>query len=151
MITVLFILIPLLTGLAGFFIKDERFAKAWAVLSSCVTLVISLIALVMYTRSGTLQYSTEWLPALGSKFSLKADGLSQVLCLLTAIAFPVIFVATYKNHYKNPGSFYALMLLSQAGLMGVFIASDALLFYFPYRSAAIKARLFESFRAAGFS
>lgn len=137
MVPVLFILIPLLTGLAGFFIKDEKYAKAWAVLSSAVTLVITLIALAMFNKSGNLIYSTEWLPALGSKFSLRGDGLSMILCLLTAIAFPLIFVATYKNHYKNPGGFYALMLLSQAGLMGVFMASDALLFYFFWELALI--------------
>lgn len=137
MVPVLFILIPLLTGLAGFFIKDEKMSKGWAVLSSAVTLVITLIGLSMFMKSGNLVYSTEWLPALGSKFSLRADGMSMILCLLTAIAFPLIFIATYKNHYKNPGSFYALMLLSQAGLMGVFIASDALLFYFFWELALI--------------
>ncbi|MGB8190538.1 MAG: NADH-quinone oxidoreductase subunit M [Chitinophagaceae bacterium] len=136
-IPVLFILIPLLTGLAGFFIRDEKFAKSWALLSSIVTLVISLIGLGVFNKSGSLQFSAEWLPALGSKFSLKSDGMSQMLCLLTAIAFPIIFIATYKNHYKNPGSFYALMLLSQAGLLGVFLASDALLFYFFWELALI--------------
>ncbi|HYC27813.1 MAG TPA: NADH-quinone oxidoreductase subunit M, partial [Chitinophagaceae bacterium] len=138
MVLVLFILIPLLTGLAAFLVKDEKFAKGWAVLSSCVTLVITLVGLGMFTKSGdNLLFSTEWLPALGSKFSLRGDGLSMILCLLTAIAFPVIFIATYKNHYKNPGSFYALMLLSQAGLTGVFLASDALLFYFFWELALI--------------
>jgi NADH-quinone oxidoreductase subunit M len=138
MVLVLFILIPLLTGLAAFVIKDEKFAKAWAVLSSCVTLVVTLIGLGMYTKSGeNILFNTDWLPALGSRFSLRGDGLSMILCLLTAIAFPVIFIATYKNHYKNPGSFYALMLLSQAGLTGVFLASDALLFYFFWELALI--------------
>jgi NADH-quinone oxidoreductase subunit M len=137
MVPVLLILIPLLTGLAGFFIKDEKFARTWAILSALVTLVVAFIGLSMFARSGTLLFSTDWLPALGSKFSLRADGMSQVLCLLTAIAFPVIFIATYKNHYKSPGSFFALMLLSQAGLMGVFLASDALLFYFFWELALI--------------
>lgn len=137
MIPVLFILIPLLTGLVAFFIHGEKFIKGWAILSSAVTLVVVAIGLATFMKSGPLQFSAEWLPALGSRFSLKADGVSQVLCLLTAIAFPVIFIATSKNYYKNPGSFYALMLLSQAGLMGVFLASDALLFYFFWELALI--------------
>ncbi|HYF33272.1 MAG TPA: NADH-quinone oxidoreductase subunit M [Chitinophagaceae bacterium] len=137
MIPVLFILVPLLTGVAAFLIKEEKYAKGWAIVSSLVTLVVSLIGLAMFNKSGTLQFTAEWLPALGSKFALKADGMSQMLCLLTALAFPIIFIATYKNHYKNPSSFYALMLLSQAGLMGVFIAADALLFYFFWELALI--------------
>src|SRR5262245_29609858 len=137
MIPVLFILLPLFTGLATFFIKEEKNAKGWALTSSLITLVMSLIGLSMFAKSGTLQFTAEWLRALGSKFSLKVDGMSQLLCLLTAVAFPVIFIATWKNHYKNSGSFYALMLLSQAGLMGVFIAADALLFYFFWELALI--------------
>jgi NADH-quinone oxidoreductase subunit M len=46
--------------------------------------------------------------------------MGQVLCLLTAISFPIIFIATWKDEYRNAQHFYALMLLSQAGLMGVF-------------------------------
>jgi NADH-quinone oxidoreductase subunit M len=65
------------------------------------------------------------------------DGMGKMLCLLTAVSFPVIFIATYKNNYKNAGSFYALMLLSQAGLIGVFVAGDALLFYFFWELALI--------------
>ena len=57
--------------------------------------------------------------------------------LAYCISFPVIFIATWKTTYKNAGSFYALMLLSQAGLMGVFLAMDALLFYFFWELALI--------------
>ncbi len=137
MIAALFIWIPLLTGLAAFFFKKENAVKGWALFSSLASLVVSLVSLSMFTKSGTLLYITDWLPALGSKFSLRVDGMSQLLCLLTAIAFPVIFVATWNNKYKNPHSFYALMLLAQAGLMGVFIAADALLFYFFWELALI--------------
>lgn len=62
-----------------------------------------------------------------------------MLCLLTAVSFPVIFIAVNRNEYKKANSFYALMLLMQAGLMGVFAASDALLFYFFWELALIPA------------
>ncbi|RZM19249.1 MAG: NADH-quinone oxidoreductase subunit M, partial [Pedobacter sp.] len=61
----------------------------------------------------------------------------RLLCLLTAIAFPIIFLSTRKNNFKNPSAFYGLMLLSQAGLMGVFVSLDALLFYFFWELALI--------------
>src|SRR6185437_13132287 len=50
---------------------------------------------------------------------------------------PLIFAATYKSDYKNPNAFFALMLLTQAGIMGVFVATDALLFYFFWELALI--------------
>jgi len=39
--------------------------------------------------------------------------------------------------YRKPNNFFALMLLTQAGLMGVFTATDALLFYFFWELALI--------------
>jgi NADH-quinone oxidoreductase subunit M len=87
--------------------------------------------------AANLFYDVPWLSELGSRFSLVTDGMGKMLCLLTTISFPVIFIATYKNDYKNPGSFYGLMLLAQAGLIGVFVAGDALLFYFFWELALI--------------
>ena len=51
--------------------------------------------------------------------------------------FPLIFIATWNTSYKNANNFFALMLLTQAGLMGVFLAMDALLFYFFWELALI--------------
>ncbi|MFY7651634.1 MAG: complex I subunit 4 family protein, partial [Chitinophagaceae bacterium] len=66
-----------------------------------------------------------------------ADGMSKMLVLLTAIAFPLVFIATYNNRYENEGAFFGLMLLTQAGLLGVFLAADCLLFYFFWELALI--------------
>ena len=137
MIPVLLIVVPLLSGLATFFLKGESNAKRWAVLSSIITLVISLLGLCVLKQPGDLHADLPWLPQLGSSFNVGLDGMGQVLCLLTAIAFPVIFIATYNATYKNANRFYALMLLSQAGLMGVFVAMDALVFYFFWELALI--------------
>ncbi|MCY7421155.1 MAG: NADH-quinone oxidoreductase subunit M [Chitinophagaceae bacterium] len=137
MIPVLLISIPLLSGLITFFLKNERTIKSWALLSSIATLIVSLFSLGMLSGNGQLQYDAEWLPLLGSRFSVSLDGMGKMITLLTAISFPVIFAATYKNSYSKPGSFYALMLLSQAGLMGVFCAADLLLFYFFWELALI--------------
>jgi NADH-quinone oxidoreductase subunit M len=139
MIPLLLILIPVASGLAGFFIKDAKAARTWSLLVSLVVLATSVLGLVALNKPASLHFNTEWLPTLGSRFSLMMDGMSQVLCLLTAIAFPIIFSATYKNQYKNARNFYALMLLSEAGLLGVFVAADALLFYFFWELALIPA------------
>lgn len=136
MIPVFLILLPLLTGIVGFFIKEANAAKGWALLSAVLTLVVAVAGIYFYP-SAQQSFDAAWLPALGSRFTLSMDGMSKMLVLLTAISFPLIFLATYKNNYKNAGSFYALMMLTQAGLMGVFVANDALLFYFFWELALI--------------
>ena len=136
MIPVLLILIPLVTGLVSFFLKQPGTAKNWAVLSALVTLVVAVVGIFLLPAS-QLSFDAAWLPDLGSRFTLLTDGMGKMLCLLTAISFPVIFIATYKNEYTNAHNFYGLMLLSQAGLFGVFLAGDALLFYFFWELALI--------------
>ena len=137
MIAVLLIVIPLISGLAAFFIKNEKAVRSWALISSLITFVISGLGLTILNDTASLQFSYPWLTNLGSSFSVKLDGLGQTLCLLTAVSFPIIFIATWNSSYKNASRFFALMLLSQAGLMGVFLAMDALLFYFFWELALI--------------
>jgi NADH-quinone oxidoreductase subunit M len=137
MIPVLLIVVPVVSGLIGFLLRSERAARGWALLSSLVTLAVSLWGLSLPKGSELLKSSVDWLPDLGSRFSVGLDGLSTILSLLVAVSFPLIFIATWKNVYKRAWNFYALMLLSQAGLMGVFLATDALLFYFFWELALI--------------
>ena len=137
MISFLLILIPLLSGLVAFFLKKGNSAKGWALLSSILILAVSLLGLTVLNKPGLLQFKTDWLPGLGSSFSIRLDGMGQLLCLLTAISFPLIFISTWQREYKNAHNFFALMLLLQAGLMGVFLAMDALLFYFFWELALI--------------
>lgn len=135
----LLIFFPLIAGLAVFFIKEEATAKACALAAALITLAISLASIYYASdpvMSGTT-YSYEWLKYLGSSFSVSFDGAGRILTLLTAVSFPIIFIATYKNSYKNANVFFGLMLLSQSGLMGVFTASDALIFYFFWELALI--------------
>ncbi len=137
MIPVLLIVIPLVSGLVGFFIKNDKSARGWSLFASLVTLVISLWGLTLSKGSALLNADVEWLPSLGSRFAVGLDGMGQILCLLTALSFPIIFIATWRTEYRKAWNFYALMLLSQAGLMGVFLAMDALLFYFFWELALI--------------
>src|SRR5687767_5652114 len=129
MVVLLLILVPLIGGFITFFLKEERLAKGWALLVSVITLAVSLFGLVSKSADN-LFFSASWMGSLGSSFTIQLDGMSQLLCLLTAVAYPLIFIATWKNTYRKAHNFFALMLLAQAGLMGVFTAMDALLFYF---------------------
>lgn len=144
MIPVLLIVIPLLSGALSFFIKSERAAKTFSLAASLVTLAVSIAGLTLYNQYNHLHAEFEWMPQLGSSFAVSMDGMSQLLALLTAISFPLVFLATYKTVYRKPGNFYALMLLVQAGIMGVFVSVDALLFYFFWELALIPAYFLSS-------
>ena len=133
---------PLIAGLVAFAIRSEKKVKSWALISALITLGISVVSLVYADNTKHFylnNVSYFWLKYLGSNFTLGLDGMGQMLTALTALAFPVIFIATQKTSYKNANVFYGLMLLTQAGLMGVFTAMDVLVFYFFWELAVIPA------------
>ena len=131
---------PMVTGLVAFFVKDPKRVKTLALVSSFITLLISVISLcyVDNTKYFTYNYvSYVWMQYIGASFSVGLDGMAHLLTFLTALSFPLIIAASAKHEYKTPNAFYGLLLLSQAGLMGVFISIDALVFYFFWELALI--------------
>ncbi|OJW79078.1 MAG: NADH dehydrogenase [Bacteroidetes bacterium 46-16] len=135
MMLTLIILIPLLAGIFAFMMKSEG-AKGLALASSLITLgIVAWASCEAY--NAPVSFSIPWIPSLGAGFSLMADGMSTMLCLLTAIVVPVVIITNWNKTVDKPWSFYGFMLLSQAGLLGVFLSYDALLFYFFWELALI--------------
>lgn len=146
----LLIWIPLITGLIAVFIKNGNAVKWFALISSLLTLTASVVSLFYsnvtahpeYTNFNTVSYY--WLPYIGSSFHVGLDGIGFVLTFLTALVFPLVFLNAHKKEVDRPSGFYSLMLLFQAGLMGVFVAYDALVFYFFWELALIPAYFLSS-------
>ncbi|GAA4303362.1 NADH-quinone oxidoreductase subunit M [Compostibacter hankyongensis] len=129
MLTFLLILIPLLGGLITFGLKGNG-ARIWSLATALVTLALAATAGVAFRQDPSgLGLDVSWIRQLGSRFSIGLDGMGMMLVLLTAVTYVVIFLAALRHDYERPHHFYGLMLLTQAGLMGVFTAYDALLFY----------------------
>ena len=135
MVLLLLILIPLLTGILSFAVKGDG-AKALALISSILTLGVSAyVSGANYTAP--MEFNHSWIPAIGTQFTLLADGMSSMLCLLTGIVVMVVMITNVNKDVERPGAFYGFLLLSQAGLMGVFLAYDALVFYVFWELALI--------------
>jgi len=128
-----FILIPFVTALLLLFIKNDKSANTIAIVSTLGTLVAALVV----AGKGAVDFNAPWIPVLNAQFLLHADGLAKILVLLTAISFPAIIIATSQNQPKQKNIFLSLLLFTQSGLMGVFLAGDALLFYFFWELALI--------------
>ena len=127
------LLIPFIAAIILLFIKNNKAANIAAISFSALTL--SIVLCIVFTKTTNIDLA--WLPQLNSRFLLQADGLAKILLLLTAISFPAILIATASNQLKNKHIFLSLMLFTQTGLTGVFLAGDALLFYFFWELALI--------------
>lgn len=137
MLVLLFIVIPLLAGLGILFTQNSGQAKTGSLLASFGLLFVTLYAMYLPNQHELVSYHVIWLGSLNSNFALGLDGVGKITTLLTAVSFPLIFLATWNNDYKDANQYYGLMLLTQAGLMGVFLSTDALLFYFFWELALI--------------
>ncbi|MDH5758670.1 MAG: NADH-quinone oxidoreductase subunit M [Gemmatimonadota bacterium] len=76
-----------------------------------------------------LASSTPWIPAWGVDYALGVDGISLFMVLLTTFTTPLAILGSYRYIGKRQRAFYALMLLLEAGVVGVFLATDVFLFY----------------------
>ncbi len=82
------------------------------------------------SSSGSFQFveRAEWIPSFNITYALGVDGLSLPMVLLTAmLSFLAIFVSW--NTDKAIKGYFALFLLLDTGMMGVFVSLDFFLFY----------------------
>ena len=63
------------------------------------------------------------------EFALGVDGISLWLIVLSALLLVPAVLVSWNAITDRPAAFYALMLVLQAGMIGVFAAQDILLFY----------------------
>ncbi|MDP4209441.1 MAG: NADH-quinone oxidoreductase subunit M [Bacteroidota bacterium] len=139
MLTISLILLPLIVSVLLFFMKGQKASQQIALLATLAELAIALIAFTGFDKSLAVNYPLliDWLPKMGFSFSLGMDGISLLLVMLTAVLTPFIILSTFNRENKLPASFYALVLMMQAALVGVFTSQDGLLFYVFWELALI--------------
>jgi NADH-quinone oxidoreductase subunit M len=123
----------IITALSG------RAAKAVALISSIVSLGLALVLVANFIPDASSQFVVNypWISDLGISFHAGIDGISMITVLLTNLLVPIIILASLKHEYKNQHAFFALILFMQSGLLLVFTAMDAFLFYIGWEAALI--------------
>jgi NADH-quinone oxidoreductase subunit M len=82
-----------------------------------------------------------WISILESEFTLFVDGISLSLAVITCVLIIVaaLFSINYMEGKKNLAVYYALLMMLSLGLVGVFITSNILLFYFCWELMLVPA------------
>lgn len=136
----LLIFLPILgavfTSLLGKSQQAKTLALGWSLLSLAFTIYL-LIEFRHHSSSFQFTVDYSWLSSYGIRFRAGIDGISMLLVLLTNGLMPLIILSSYKRHYKKPGAFYSLILFMQSGLLLVFTALDAFLFYIGWEAALL--------------
>jgi NADH-quinone oxidoreductase subunit M len=124
--------LPLMGALVIFFVtKKQEQARMIALVSSIITMVLAVILYLGFDKANTsfqLLEDHTWVQSLGISYSLGVDGISLLLILLTPfiVALSIIFSWNKEFRFKE---FFALLLVMETGILGVFMALDFFLFY----------------------
>ncbi|XES78521.1 MAG: NuoM family protein [Candidatus Bathyarchaeia archaeon] len=104
-----------------------------------IGLILSEVPTVISNSIYTESYS--WIPVLNAHFSLFLDGISASIAIITLVLIVAvaIFSIKYLEGKKNLPVYYSLLSLLSVGLVGVFITSNLLLFYFCWELMLVPA------------
>ncbi|MCS6903982.1 MAG: NADH-quinone oxidoreductase subunit M [Bacteroidia bacterium] len=140
------LLLPTL-GVPVILLAKDKVAKYIAMLFSVITFLLSVFLYVQYQTYSTREITAglfvfetaynwigmlvgnEWVTNFDIKFITGVDGISIYLVLLTTLLFPLSIWFSWGSITENEKAYYALLLLLETGVLGVFVALDLVLFY----------------------
>jgi NADH-quinone oxidoreductase subunit M len=145
------VLIPLVGSLAVFSLKETQ-ARLAKQLSLAISLIVVVYALVVLFRFDTgpkaarFQFvgSWTWIKAFGVHIAFGVDGIALVLVAMAVLLMPAVILASWNTLDSKSGAeevtppgakrrsvknYFALLLLLEFFMVGVFTAMDVFLFY----------------------
>jgi NADH-quinone oxidoreductase subunit M len=107
------------------------------------TLLAFAISTQLYTHfdltTAQMQFAERlpWIPAFNSFYALGVDGIAMPLIVLTTFITPLVIIAGWSVIEKKPSQYFAAFLILEGLMVGVFAATDALLFYLLWEAMLI--------------
>lgn len=139
----LLIWFPILGALFVLRLKDESHVHAARYLSLFITLASLALCIPLWQGLDLNQnfvqnlYEIEWVPSLGIHYSLGLDGFSFLLIVLSVFTNLVVILATWESIQVRVNQYMAAFLMMQGMLVGIFSATDSILFYLFWEATLI--------------
>jgi NADH-quinone oxidoreductase subunit M len=136
-LTSIVIFLPALGALLTLFLRRASAIRWTALATTTVTFVLSVGLFVGYDPSVSTALAPQlsdvwagWLPeGFDVKYFVGIDGLSLLLVMLTTLLGPIVVLSSWTYIGEKQKGYYALLLLLQTGITGVFTSFDLFLFY----------------------
>ena len=136
-LTSLVIFLPTVGALLTLLLRRASAIRWTALATTTGTFALSIVLFLGYdpavSTAGAPQLmdiSAAWFPdAIDVKYFVGVDGLSILLILLTTLLGPIVVLSSWTYIDAKEKGYYALLLLLQTGITGVFASFDLILFY----------------------
>jgi NADH-quinone oxidoreductase subunit M len=125
------VLIALLLGAGVVAWASERVNPLWPQWIALLVLAAAAVWIAAVWVDGTSVAAVElpWIPRFGIGVVLAMDGLSLLMVLLTLVLGMVAVISSWTEIGERQGFFQLNLLLTLAGVVGVFTALDLFLFF----------------------
>ena len=111
-------------------------AKKLAFVISLVPLALTIAMALQFQADSTAPFqfveSHSWIPSFGISYAVGIDGIALVLIAMSTILVPVVILAGWNDGDTGRGTtkgYFALVLVLEALIIGVFSSIDVFLFY----------------------
>lgn len=100
----------------------------------CTTSIVLILSVVLYLRFDTstaaMQFVVKvpWIEQFHINYHLGIDGITMLMTFLNALLFFICTLSSWTVH-KNVKAYFALLLMLQSSVFGVFFSLDFFLFY----------------------
>jgi NADH-quinone oxidoreductase subunit M len=126
---------PMIGAVAALLTGDDKNAKVARIIASVVAILNLLLCIPLYLAfdpgSYALQFSQNylWIRAYQIHYALGIDGISLAMIILTNFTGLLVILAGCQAIKVRVAQYMAAFLIMQGMMIGVFAATDAILFY----------------------
>ena len=106
--------------------------KLWANIAAFGCFLVSLPLVSRFDKSVAgyqMVERADWIPSLGVKYLIGVDGISLLLVMLTTVVSFLAVLSSWNAIDDKLKEYYAMFLLLETGMLGVFLSLDFFLFY----------------------
>src|SRR6195256_6585831 len=130
--------IVLFAPLAGFVVlllipgSQKNLIRLWANLVGFGSFLISLLLVSRFDKNipgFQMVERVDWIPTFGAQYLIGIDGISLLLVMLTTLVGFLAILSSWNAIDDRVKEYYAMFLLLQTGMIGVFVSLDFFLFY----------------------
>lgn len=139
----LLVWLPIIGGVFVFITGDDKNPNTSRYLSLFTVLLTLLMCWPLVSgfdiNTYTMQYTEDfpWLSTIGINYSLGIDGLALLLIVLSIFTTLIVILATWESIKNRVAQYMAAFLIMQGLLVGVFSATDAIVFFIFWEATLI--------------
>src|SRR5947207_7115746 len=112
--------------------SNKTLLRLWANLVGFACFLVSLPLVTRFDKSidgYQMVEKANWIPSLGAKYLVGVDGISMLLVMLTTVVSFLAILSSWNAIEDRLKEYYAMFMLLETGMIGVFLSLDFFLFY----------------------